>query len=210
MPVFLSPPYEAQRHFTFCLRLFVKQLLHQENEALALSINSFFPLSSWNGLSGAERGLSLSNEPKSPLQKSTNKRTTEVMRQRGQRRRNAAHQPSASRVQQNDEHKPILLCPIIVQFVGLVDCITGIILQLMKATPEMPKCTSTSPLEIQKCLFGSYCQSLFAALPPPPSLPPSIPLSCVSVGFDRRETRKGKHFQMIQLIEECWRERGRE
>ena len=57
--------------------------------------------------------------------------------------------------------------------------------------------------------LGSFCQSLFAALPPP-SLPLSMPLSCVSVGFDRRETRKGKHFQMIQLIEECWRERESE
>ena len=88
---------------------------------------------------------------------------------------------SASGVQQNDEHKPILFCPIIVQFVGLVS-ITGIILQLMKATPEMPKCTSTSPLEIQKCLFGSFCQSLFAALPPPSllSLPRSLFHACLS------------------------------
>ena len=50
----------------------------------------------------------------------------------------------------------------------------------------------------------SLCRFAAASISP---LPPSIPLSCVSVGFDRRETRKGKHFQMIQLIEECWRER---
>ena len=177
MPVFLSPPYEAQRHFTFCLRLFVKQLLHQENEALALSINSFFPLSSWNGLSGAERGLSLSNEPKSPLQKSTNKRTTEVMRQRGQRRRNAAHQPSASRVQQNDEHKPILLCPIIVQFVGLVDCITGIILQLMKdAEVHIDITPGDSEMPLWFVLPESLCR--FAAASISPSLDPSFMRVC--------------------------------
>ena len=147
-------------------------------------------------MGGAERGLSLSNEP--------NRRTTEVMRQRGQRRRNAAHQPSASRVQRNDEHKPILLCPIIVQFVGLVDCITGIILHFMKAAPETPKCTSRRFRNaFWFVLPESLCRFAAASISP---LPPSIPLSCVSVGFDRRETRKGKHFQMIQLIEECWRE----
>ena len=61
----------------------------------------------------------------------------------------------------------------------------------------MPMCKP--PQEVQECLIArwfalpkSLCR--FAA---------SLPFhACLPVGFDRRETRKGKHFQMIQLIEE--------
>ena len=88
-----------------------------------------------------------------------------------------------------------------VQFVGLVDCTTYESCARDAKVHIIPAEDSEMPLWF--VLPESLCRFAAASISP---LPPSIPLSCVSVGFDRRETRKGKHFQMIQLIEERWRE----